>query len=65
VWTGTEWVTVDETAFDFTGDMFRLRTAELPRAGRLGDTVLLRGFVLTDFGPMNGDGIDLFTEGAA
>ena len=63
VWTGSDWVTVDESAFDFTGDMFRLRTAELPAAGRQGDTVLLRGYILTDFGPISGDGIDLFTEG--
>jgi hypothetical protein len=65
VWNGTSWQTADTTRFDLAGDMFRLRTVELPAGGRLGDTVLLRGFVLTDFGPISGDGVDLFTEAPA
>jgi hypothetical protein len=65
VWDGTTWQTVDETPFNFAGDVFRLRSVALPAGGRLGDTVLLRGYVMTDFGPVSGDGVDLFTEVAA
>jgi hypothetical protein len=64
-WDGTAWQLVDVTPFNLVGDPFGLRTVDLPAGGRVGDTVLLRGHVITDFGPINGDGVDLFTGATA
>lgn len=57
VWTGTNWVTIDEQA-GFNGDFAQIRVRALPTSARRGDTVLLRGLVTPEAG-LAGEGIDI------
>lgn len=67
-WDGTGWITVhhdpdgiDPTAFD--GDITRQQTVALPAAAILDGLVWLRGFLATDFGALDGAGLDVHSEG--
>jgi hypothetical protein len=66
-WDGANWVTVDVSEGidpnNFDGNIARQHTVALPDSVRLGETVWLRGFLYTDFGALDGAGIDVHTTG--
>lgn len=66
-WDGSAWQVVDRTDIEFDPnrgfDISDIRTVALPEAARLGDVVLVRGTLATDFGAGDGAGLDLRRAG--
>jgi hypothetical protein len=60
-WDGTRWMTLDKSPGVANAGFNQVRTVEVPADLAAGGTLVARGFVQVDFGPVGGDGVDLFT----